>query len=158
MTRRNLPIAERLALKSKRAENGCLEWTGAPSNTGYGKLKINGKELLAHRVAYMLRFGAISEAQCVLHKCDNRLCIDTDHHFLGTRVDNNADMVSKGRQAKGTKNFHARLTEQDVLDIRSLSEVFSQKELAILFRVGQPLISRIVTRKRWRYLNDRVSI
>jgi hypothetical protein len=158
MTRRGLPLAERLALRSKRAENGCLEWTGPLSPKGYGRLTVAGKKQRVHRAAYELRYGAIPNGLGVLHYCDNRRCFDPEHLFLGTAADNAADMVAKNRQAKGVKNSATKLTEQNVKDIRRLSKTFTQTELARLFKVSQSTISYVATRICWRHLPDRTSI
>ena len=77
--------------------SGCLEWTDAPNNEGYGSLSIKGKKVKAHRWAYQHAYGEIPEGLCVLHKCDNRICVNPAHLWLGTRDDNNKDRARKGR-------------------------------------------------------------
>lgn len=67
---------------------------------GYGQVWWEGKHWLDHRKAWTESFGEIPEGLCVLHICDNPLCIEPYHLFLGTRQDNMADKVAKGRQGK----------------------------------------------------------
>ena len=81
----------------------CWEWLGTKhSKGGYGYAYFR-KPVLAHRLAYIFSAGEVPDHLCVCHKCDNRLCVNPDHLFLGTRDDNNKDCVSKGRQAKGNQ-------------------------------------------------------
>ncbi len=80
---------------------GCRPWTGGADKDGYGLVTIGGVRYRTHRVAWEIANGSIPDGLLVLHKCDNPPCCNTDHHFLGTHVDNMADKVAKGRQAKG---------------------------------------------------------
>jgi len=96
----SLTVAERLARGLVRQPNGCLEWQGAKKDSGYGEIAVNSRPVATHRLAWTLANGPIPDGMCVLHKCDNRPCCDVSHHFLGSRADNVADMVAKGRQKK----------------------------------------------------------
>lgn len=71
---------------------------------GYGKAKIKYVTISTHRAAWRIARFAIPEGMCVLHHCDNRLCCNPNHLFLGTHSDNSRDMVAKGRQASGDRN------------------------------------------------------
>lgn len=76
----------------------CWEWIGAiRGNSGYGCIKINGKNQNAHRVSWELSFGKIPVEKLVCHHCDNRRCVRPDHLFLGSYTDNILDSFSKGR-------------------------------------------------------------
>jgi len=94
------PIDERLyrnIIKDKATK--CWEWQGALNNIGYGMIRdtdINGMRT-THRVSYEIANGSIPKDLCVLHKCDNPKCINPDHLFAGTRLQNTADMISKDR-------------------------------------------------------------
>jgi DNA-binding XRE family transcriptional regulator len=90
----------------------------------------------------------------VLHHCDNRLCINVDHLYLGTHHDNMRDRDSRGRQARGERNGMAHLTEQQVVEIRRLYDGggVTQLSLAPLFNVTRRTINSIVRRETWRYL------
>lgn len=90
-------VAERFAAKLVRMPTGCLEWTGKITRLGYGQIKINGKNVSTHRFAWTTVHGSIPDGIHVLHHCDNPPCCDVEHLFLGTRADNMADKIAKGR-------------------------------------------------------------
>lgn len=75
----------------------CIEWTGARNPAGYGRLRLRGQQVYAHRVAYEQAYGPIPEGFVVMHSCDNPPCINPDHLSVGTYADNARDMVEKGR-------------------------------------------------------------
>jgi HNH endonuclease len=78
-------------------ETGCHNWTGTVGRAGYGRVQVS-----AHRLAYELAHGPIPDGLLVLHKCDNPVCCNPDHLFLGTSADNMADKVRKGRHRNGS--------------------------------------------------------
>lgn len=92
-----------------RKSDGCWEWMGNRMPRGYGLIsaeKPNGGSRLAHRVSWELHFGPIPKGLMVCHACDNPPCVRPDHLFLGTGLENSADMVSKGRQRKPRQTKH----------------------------------------------------
>ena len=90
-------IKLKLDMMSVDTPSGCREFTGAKSPKGYGKISFKDKHFRAHRLAYILKFGDISEGLIVCHKCDNPSCVNTEHLFLGTPKDNAIDRMLKGR-------------------------------------------------------------
>ena len=94
---RDGPIARRFWAKVEKTD-GCWLWRAATGANGrYGRFGIGSKVLLAHRVAWTLAHGELPDAARVLHRCDNPLCVNPAHLFLGTQGDNLRDMTSKGR-------------------------------------------------------------
>lgn len=130
-------------------ETECHLWNAAIGRTGYGRFQVKGKGIYAHRFSYIFWIGLIPEGMCVLHKCDNRSCVNPNHLFLGTYKDNTKDMFNKGRQhlTDGTRNGMAKLTLEQVNKIRN--DRRKQRIIAEDYNISTAQVSRIKTNKRW---------
>jgi hypothetical protein len=82
----------------------CWIWTAATSTFGHGRFRVNRKSYSPHRLSYELFYGDFDQSLLVCHTCDNPRCVNPDHLFLGTYLDNNRDMFAKGRGCTGDKN------------------------------------------------------
>jgi len=140
--------------------NKCILYTGYINKHGYGRRNTaeggHRRSVLAHRAAYEHTYGPIPSGLCVMHRCDNRACVNPKHLVLGTWSDNVRDMDNKGRRnpARGERNNHARLTVEQVLTIkRELSKGVTGRELALRYDVWDSTISAIKRRVNWRWLS-----
>jgi len=143
-------LLEKVAIDAKTK---CWNWTAAKYGTGYGHFSIGGRGRPAHRVSYELHKGKIPKGMLVCHRCDNRVCINPDHLFLGTAADNAADMRAKKRESHpfGADHGRALLTAADVVAIRAAVGV-TQKELGEKYGVGARQIRFIRSGKSWAHL------
>lgn len=137
----------------------CWVWTASVGSHGYGQFSILDQPFVTHRFSWMIHNGPIQSGLCVLHRCDNRPCINPDHLFLGTKKDNTKDMYKKGRQnsqaPKGTQNGNSKLTEDEVREIRDLyaTGLFTFKQLAERFSLNErSAIGHIVHRRNWKHV------
>ena len=137
--------------------SGCWLWTKGLFQSGYGSLYLNGISVLAHRFAWRLFNGPIPIGMHVLHRCDVRSCVNSDHLFVGTIADNNADMVAKGRDRKrglrGEDSYKAKFTNADVERIRK-RHALGEKQivLAMEYGVTKTTICDIIHRRSWKHL------
>lgn len=153
-------------LIAKGGDDECWEWQGCKNNTGYGSMTVSQKTYSAHRIVFVLSNpGLISiEApsdkhlrQFVLHKCDNRLCCNPNHMFLGNYDDNNKDAKSKGRSnaPKGANHKSAKLTQEQANKIREIHKTgLSFIAIGKMFNVHANNVSRVVRGKS--YIESRV--
>lgn len=145
------PIANRLWTKVNKTD-GCWEWTGSTGKTsGYGVIQYNGKQTQPHRVAWELEYGTIPPGMYICHHCDNRLCVRPDHLFVGTPKENTADMIAKGRVARGNRMPQTKLTPDDVRAIRASTE--SYKIIAARYGIRDMYVYEIRSRRVWKHID-----
>ena len=151
----------RVLTEYKIDEKGCWNWTGGKQPNGYGWLYlglVDGKSTAGypHRISYEIHKGFIPDGLNVCHKCDNPLCINPEHLFVGTDDDNHKDKVSKNRQIKGETHGGHKLTEQDVLNIRSeyRRDIYGCGYVALgnKYNVDKLTIKTIVDRVTWKHI------
>ncbi len=93
----DIPLKDRLVSQIGIGCDGCWNWVGCLTRNGYGQGTYKQKRYSAHRASYSEFIGPIPSKLLVLHKCDNRRCINPEHLFIGTAKENTLDMVKKGR-------------------------------------------------------------
>lgn len=142
-------------------ETGCWEWTGyVKEQTGYGEMSVNAESEGAHRISYRLHNGEIPEGSWVLHKCHNPPCVNPDHLYAGDVRDNVKDAIEEGsfhhdgQMKRGEENRHAKLTEDDVRNIRSQYESSGKTMSDLAENHGTSLtnIFHIVHRNTWQHV------
>src|SRR6266498_1806105 len=138
----------------KKEFDECWLWKGPVINSGYGTTRTpSGFKTTAHRATWEWVHGVVLSVEVhVCHTCDNRLCVNPNHLFLGTREENMKDMVAKGRSPRGSKQGKSLLTESDVITIRSLSGILSQTQIGEIYGVAQATISKIIMGGSWSWL------
>jgi transcriptional regulator with XRE-family HTH domain len=140
---------------------GCWNWKSATVK-GYGVLQLSSPRILvkAPRMSWLIYRGVIPEGLMVLHTCDNPLCVNPDHLFVGSAADNTRDARSKGRlrgnvnasgQKPGEAHPMAKLSLTKMLEVRRLAQrkEMSQQKIAKLYGISQQQVSKIVRGVRW---------
>lgn len=125
----------------------CWIWLACKRAKGYGGFSVLGGPMLAHRFSWIIHHGPIPKGLCVLHACDNRLCVNPNpgHLFLGTELDNYNDMVQKGRRVivRGPAhgNYNTSVTDEMITRIRSSTG--DSHRLARALGISQRFLSAI---------------
>lgn len=141
----------------------CWEWLGSKQHFGHGAMSVNadGKRTSvgAHRMSYVLHHGEIPDGMIVRHTCDNPPCVNPAHLLIGTRADNAADMVNRGRTAdtRGELNGFRRLSDEAALEIIGLlsrPNPPTQGEIAAQFGISRSTVSLIRHHKRWTHVDQ----
>lgn len=130
----------------ERDRESCWEWIGAKGHNSYGRFFIEGKMFQAHRVSWLLHRGPIPTGKMVLHKCDNKGCVNPHHLYLGSSCDNARDAIERGQHIPNRK-----ISKTDVARVRELlSTGVELWIIAEIFEVSESTISRIGERSRYR--------
>ncbi len=142
------------------AKDGCWLWMHKQTKHrhDYGRIKIaKGKVIMAHRAVYESLAGKIPKGKILCHKCDNPRCVNPDHIFIGTHLDNCHDCLSKGRRqaVKGEAHYAARLNSEQVLEIYRDRSGNSQFVLAAKYGCSQRNISAIKRGVTWKHITLR---
>ena len=136
----------------------CWLWGGSVGNTGYGRYSFQGKRHSTHRLMWLLTYGEIPDGLYVCHHCDNKLCVNPSHLFLGTHLDNMKDKAIKGRNVlpgfKGEEVGTSKLKEWQVLAIRAEYKPYKNGCTALgqKYGIDRTVIHDIVTRKLWKHI------
>jgi hypothetical protein len=146
-------LADRFWSKVDRSggPGACWPWMASRNPSGYGRIRFDGQVVLAHRLAYELDRGhPPPPGYYALHSCDNPPCVNARHLFIGTHLDNMADMMAKGRGPRGERHGNSKLTEAQVHEIRRrCAGGETQEAVARSFRVHQTSVSQVVRGKTW---------
>lgn len=155
-------IKQHLLKNCRITENNCWEWTRGKNGQGYGTQRINSniknssKRYTVHRISKAIFHGFdIGSSLCICHHCDNRICFNPEHLFIGTIIDNNLDKEKKGRgnRPKGENHGNAKLTNKDILDIRKMSiEGISHRNIAKKFSVTKTSVGDVLRGKLWKHV------
>ena len=140
--------------------SGCWLWLGQMTSGGYGNFWISDRTLgqfgayvRAHRASWLLFRSIIPKDVWVLHKCDNRACVNPDHLYLGDRMDNMRDAIARHRRPNVAcaNNPNARLTPGEVQEVRQCSAMgVSRAVLARRFGVNWTTINNIAKHRTWQ--------
>lgn len=140
----------------------CWESIYKPNRNGYCRVRVDGEAYSLHRLAWEIWNGPILDLEdshhgiCVMHKCDNRICINPSHLILGTHQDNMADRNNKNRQSttRGENNVTAKVTTSQVLQLRQMyaSGKYTTRQLAVSFNLAKATVSGIIQRRSWKHI------
>lgn len=137
---------ERFKFLTKRMPNGCLEWQGPIAPNGYGQTKWNRAYFSAHKFSWTLHRGNVQDGMLVLHKCDNKRCVDPEHLYIGTGQQNSADAIARGQIKTGTQHALSKLTDAQIAEARNSAE--SIKGMAAKFGVHWATLYKALSRRR----------
>jgi HNH endonuclease len=145
-----MTLRERFFAKVRKTST-CWLWTAACGKEGYGEFWLNGANVPAHRVSWILAFGSPGP-KCVLHKCDNPPCVRPSHLFLGTKKQNMVDAARKMRMRHGERHHSAKLTREDVREIREkyIPHRYTLSTLSKEYGVSLQVVWDIVKYRIWK--------
>jgi plasmid maintenance system antidote protein VapI len=132
--------------------NSCWRWIGCSNKkTGRGQTAAGGVSCQAPRLAYFLEYGKFNKSLYVCHDCDNPNCVNPEHLFLGTSLENTKDRYIKGRGMKSEDSPTVKISMDIANSIRKdyLTGNFEQKNLCEKYGVSIKTISDVIRNKRW---------
>lgn len=155
---------KRFFSKIKESSKECWEWQWNLTGDGYGSMSLPGLKIQrAHRASWLFHYGNLPSDKLVLHTCDNKICVNPAHLYLGTTQDNTRDAIERGHFPRGPnlkkgqpgeRNCKAKLTEKQVNKIRKYHESWNMSNTAIAkkYKVNRSTIINLLKRKTWIHI------
>ena len=131
-------IRKRFWQKVEKTDS-CWVWRAGVDRNGYGKFQVEGRNMFAHRVSFILSGRNISNGLVIDHICRNQRCVNPDHMEVVTRQEN----VRRGNSVKVDRS------KIEVIKEKYKTGLFTQTELGNIFGISQNEISMIVNNRRF---------
>ncbi len=143
-------------------KEGCWGWKGSLARGNYPVMSCRptiGPDR-GHRASWVIHKGPIPDGKFVCHHCDNPICTNPDHLWIGTQKENNDDKIRKCRQANtkpphkvGIENGASKLSEVQVKEIKILLEKgLTSREIGRQYDVSKTTILRIKNGTHWKHI------
>lgn len=138
---------------NKRSDDECWIYVGGKDKDGYAQFWDGDNQVhtRAHIYSAKIHLGKKMPNMCVCHKCDNPSCVNPNHLFYGTALDNQQDKMAKNRQAKGESQGHSKLTNEQIEQIRARANE-SYKVLCKEFNLVPSTVYRIWHNQSWKHI------
>lgn len=131
---------DRIRQRVEINERGCWLWLGARTVYGYGQLKVDGRTISTHRVAYLAVNGEIPRGKVIRHTCDESSCCNPSHLIVGDHEDNVQDIVDRGRH-----KTRRSLTPEEIQRVREMRDTgASKRDIATALRCNWYAVSRAI--------------
>lgn len=128
----------------------CWPWQGYAKPSGHGLTTLHSMPIHAHRKAWILTHGPIRDGQCANHTCDNALCCNPAHLYLGSRADNMIDLWERTDPSKrAPRGRHHVITNSGLEKLWAMyREGATRKQCAAAFDVHVSTVARYI--QTWR--------
>jgi hypothetical protein len=137
--------------------DGCWLWKGGKVSSGYGRFKYFGESFSAHRLSWVLFRGSIPNGKFILHKCNNPICVNPDHLYIGDQFQNMQDRKINHKYFSGESHFNAKFTNKEVMSIRNLyAEGMGSCKIGKMYQVNRSTILRIAKERTYQNVKEEV--
>ena len=153
--KRGVSELERFEVYFQKTE-GCWTWKGASipehgnPDIRRARFQRGRRQEYAYRTAYRLYIGSIPKGLCICHRCDNGLCVNPEHLFLGTQKENSEDMVAKGHSTRGEKSPQHKITLEEAIEIKKIP--LGTRGVSRRFGISRMHITRIRRNESWAWI------
>ena len=135
----------------KKSKKECWRWKGFLPSNGYGRLRVGKRHKMATAVSWYIEHGAWPTLY-MCHKCDNPLCVNPNHLFEGTPLDNAQDKVLKGRAPRGSNSSSAKTDENTVLNLKKDLYTLTPRQVADKYNINYWSVIKIKNNKQWKHV------